>query len=573
MVITLQMMTPFNNAFSDGTRDVLQMNANQIRYKDLPQNPDQNPTLDNLCLRIEEAATGNVKAKDANGTMQSYKLEESCKVTSKLPKEVRVYCTLFEAAKKSQAKAYCDARKTSRTAMKGADAALTLDVAAAATCWTEYVALTTTKTTGIAGFLANANAGKICGGAAMAAGMNELYTTINMLTGKDSTTNMSGTIKVNSDGTTEKQKNVFLRYGPIVASLGIGVKGLQAGACLLFNKCVGGKFAKTMKGNSDKNIKMLRHKRDIASSDLETANNNYDAALNEYNKAKTDCDNLEKKLNSTYKEKEEARQKLQTKEKQLSDIKHAKGELIKQSAMTFTVLAATRFITKSSAKKSKANAEAYLESMLSSQPTVGQSNLVAGNGMNAGAGFVGGGSSGVGAGDTSGLTADDPESLLAPRGTPHRDAFDKLANQIPPALLDDATGPSGLPGAIGSVAGGLGADGKQVAAHANESYQKALAALGASEDVFMTAGGGGGGSNKKSGGDGLNLNLTGIMGGENQDAGAQQESEAMQFRGPASNSCQGDIFHAECKSHMNMFQIVSDRYSHQPISKQSSDSF
>jgi hypothetical protein len=236
-----------------------------------------------------------------------------------------------------------------------------------------------------------------------------------------------------------------------------------------------------------------------------------------------------------------------------------KTTVMMKSAMTFTVLAGLRYMARNSAKKTQENAESFLTSMISSAPAL--SNIPPlprdGGGYSAGRGYAGG-PSGVD-GDQSGLTG-TPEEILAPRGSPQREAFNQVAEQIPDSLLDSTSGPGGISGAIGQVASALGADGKQVAAYADESSSRSLAALGMSDDVYATSGGSSPG--KKSGGDAVKLNLA-ALGGDTQDAKSHETSQ-LNFRSPAS-TCGGGIYHKGCGE--SMFEIISKRINKHPISK------
>lgn len=734
----VQLAFPFQVVLAGNTvqGNLSDLKAGQVSMGEVPKNTPE--YYESLCASIESVEDGSVQAKDSTGATQNYKLADACKSTNlgKLTNEMRINCTLFEATKTSQVKAYCDARKLAMKAKKGVDLSYKMDIAAAGTCWAEYLMIKAAQSSGIAAGVSKATNGKICGTASMAAGLVEVGTTASMLFQKKGK-------KVSSDGTVSGRDDLTL-YGGMIASMGIGVLGVNYGRCLL-NIGVGSiggcgttetKSSGALKQVAEKGKEVLNnHSGDGASRNPasgggdsskpsgDNKNTPYvDPCANKIGPAKAKCyqDNVQftpkdrtvidpieiitamsrenpefreaiittlqgdyydqwkresfkdsfarlsmeippifvacgvgeisvggicapikaptnykpitingsnlrtpanvntqvptfNKANSNFlqnhkiengqyvpknkwdkmgdtfrkennigpegitpktdmqKRLEKANENQKLTNQAIEKNEHAakapkektsidqtsKEKLIMKAALAFTALAAMRYLTRNNAKKTQENAEHFLGSMINSAPTTGgPTTYTTGGGLRVGNGYVGGGPA-PNNGDQSGITAGGPEDILAPRGSPQRGAFEKVASQIPNSVLDSPPG-----SAIGQIAGAMGSNGGLVAAHADDVAKSALAALGSSNDIYATESGGSGGHSGKSDGGGLNLNLGGL-GGEQEQGGTEGE---MAFRGPAMN-CSEDIYHSQCKANMNMFQIVSDRYSRQPIAK------
>lgn len=376
-----------------------------------------------------------------------------------------------------QAIEYCKAIDSSTQAKKGLQDVVKLDLAAAAICWAEYAASKSPGGAAITG---------LCGGAAMAAGALELYHVINTLNRRGP----AGDYKVDATTGDVKERSNGSDTVKVLIGAGVMTEGLRIAACYynMSDKLCGA------------------GKRDYS---------NYDKAINSPNTDPRDAKGFKKDLQE--------------------DKASAREQLALEAALIFTALGAARGVNLMNANATVKNAEAALDMLKSSAVTAGN-----GAAQNQGHAF----SSGYGSSenttttnapiDLAALAA--PESLMMPRISALGKKAAELAARIPSSALNN-----GNFGALAArMASGMGAgdtSGLTSTASKVESY---MANLPSSSQGSYASGGGGGLGGGKSVSDGTNLNLGALFGQNGAQQAAGPEGQ-IAFRSPANA---GDIWHA-----------------------------
>jgi hypothetical protein len=562
-----------------GVDSVLNQNPNTISAG---QTAGNKPPVDDICETLKNAASGNFTADNgkplqvldpACATKYTFKSQQREKCMKDLDKVVgetkgnldaicagtttgslASYCAMRAIAKNSQAISYCKAYESADKAQAGVSRTLYFDVAAAGTCWAEYIAMKVAASNGVV------YKGFACGGAAMAASLMELWQTASVLKKQKNsyddskTPGHSGGSFVIDDSNNVHGRADLMKALEITASTGLSASAFAMGMCY-YNKDKNKGLCKTFASMAGGNSKNAQKIQDGASKRFyKEGGKTYIGYDEDIGMVRVDvADN--QKAKDAFNTANDANGANQA---------AAQMNLAMQTAIVFTSLAAMRGVAYSSANKTKGKVTDLLQSMFgNNQNGSGVTGNLGGTPVTA---FIGPGGSSYqsGSGDgtkTSGATAaaGPSEAFLVPPGSALNAKATEVASRMPPSLLSSA-GNSGsdFAKAITGATQAAGGSNPGMLADIQSRSASIFANLPPAEGGYSSGGAGGGklaDGGKGSDGD---LNLKSLFGqnggGEDHPIG---DSGEVAFRGPAAEE---DIWHSQNPKGNNLFQIVSDRY-------------